>query len=79
MRNNANTSRTRKSNKKVVVNAKSQGFPACYLGPTGNFRMGLDARAKSDLRAAVAGKRTGKELHRFTRPTAQKLLDARGW
>lgn len=79
MKANANTSRTRKSSKKVVVNAQSQGFPSCYLGPTGNFKPGYDARAKSDLNAAVTGVKTGKELHTFTKAKAQKLQAARGW
>lgn len=59
--------------------AKSQGFPAQYLGATGNFRPGYDARAKSDIKAAISGKRTGRELVRLTKPRALKLQAARGW
>lgn len=65
--------------KASTTNAQAQGFPSCYLGATGNFKPGYDARAKSDLRATIAGKLSGKELHRFTKPKATALLTARGW
>lgn len=59
--------------------AREQGFPAVYLGPTGNFRPGYDARAKSDLVAVLRGTPNPDALHRFTKPKAQKLIAARGW
>lgn len=65
--------------KKTKQTANEQGFPTAYLGPTGNFRPGMDARAKSDLINAVLGIPSDEALHRFKRPNAQKLLKARGW
>jgi hypothetical protein len=59
--------------------AKQQGFPAVYLGPTGNFKPGLDARAKSDLIAAVLKLDNPDALYRFRADKAQKLIKARGW
>jgi hypothetical protein len=59
--------------------AKEQGFPDVYLAPNGNFKIGLDASAKSDLVAAVLGLDTSKCRHVFTKAQAQKLIDARGW
>jgi len=61
------------------VNAKSQGFPAAYLGETGSFRPGFDARAKSDIKSALTGKFSGKELVKLTKAQATKLAAARGW
>jgi hypothetical protein len=59
--------------------AREQGFPDVYLGPGGNFRPGYDARAKSDLIAVLRGIPNPDALHRFTKPKAQRLIDARGW
>jgi hypothetical protein len=59
--------------------AREQGFPEPYLGPTGNFKPGYDARAKSDLVAVLRGAPNPDALHRFTKPRAQKLIAARGW
>jgi hypothetical protein len=39
----------------------------------------VDARAKSDLVAAVVGYENKGALHTFTATEAQKLIDARGW
>lgn len=60
-------------------NAALQGFPACYLGETGNFKPGYDARAKADLKAALTGKPTSPVLFVFTKAQARKLLAKRGW
>lgn len=59
--------------------AKDQGFPAEYLGENGNFKPGLDARAKSDLVNAFLGLESKGALATFTKDEAQKLLKKRGW
>jgi len=62
---------------------RDQGFPDVYLSESGKFRIGMDARAKSDLVASVVGDITpedlGNALHCFTEDEAVKLLEARGW
>jgi hypothetical protein len=59
--------------------AQDQGFPKAYLGSNGNFKPGLDARAKSDLINAVLGIDGGSALHKFSAEKAQELIDVRGW
>lgn len=62
------------------VTALSQGFPTEYLGDNGNFKPGLDARAKSDLVNAYLEQPPSKDaLATFTKDEAAKLLKARGW
>jgi hypothetical protein len=63
--------------------AKDQGFPEVYLNENGGFKIGADARAKSDLVASVLGLITkdnmGDAKHLFTPAEAEKLLAKRGW
>lgn len=68
-----------KTKKPAKVTAADQGFPKEYLAPNGNFKPGLDARAKSDLVAAVLGIDQSKALVKFSAEDAQKLIDVRGW
>jgi len=66
--------------KKGKTNAKDQGFPEVYLGENGNFRPGMDARAKSDLVDAVLGlEPSAAALHAFTEEEAKGLIASRGW
>lgn len=62
---------------------KDQGFPDAYLSENGKFRIGMDARAKSDLVASVVGDITAEELgnalHFFPEKEALELLEVRGW
>jgi hypothetical protein len=67
---------------KTKQTAKEQGVPDVYLGPSGNFRMGMDARYKSDLVLSVAGateKQKSRMLRTFRPADARKRLAARGW
>jgi colicin import membrane protein len=59
--------------------AKDQGVPAVYLNEAGNFRIGMDARLKSDLVNAALKIESAEALHSFTPAQAEKLLKARGW
>lgn len=61
-----------------------QGVPAVYLNEDGKaFRIGMDARLKSDLVNSVVGAITkdspGNSLQVFTEKDAMKILEARGW
>lgn len=60
--------------------AKDQGVPSEYLNPdTGNFRIGMDARLKSDLVNSALGIESAEALHTFSEKEALKLLETRGW
>lgn len=59
--------------------AKDQGVPAVYLNEAGNFRIGMDARLKSDLVAAALEIEQPESLHSFTVKEANALLKKRGW
>ena len=59
--------------------AREQGFPEAYLGEAGNFKIGMDARAKSDLVNAALGLPADKALHQFSVDEATALLAKRDW
>lgn len=63
--------------------AKDQGVPDVYLNEAGNFRIGMDARLKSDLVNSALGLITkeepGASLHIFTEAEATDLLKKRDW
>lgn len=63
--------------------AKDQGVPDAYLGENGNFKIGMDARLKSDLVQSATGLITkeapGNSLHVFTEKEAIALLEKRDW
>jgi hypothetical protein len=60
--------------------AKDQGVPGTYLGPSGNFKPGMDARYKSDLIASILDGKIGpKGLHHFTKESAMERLQQRDW
>ncbi len=60
--------------------AKAQGVPGTYLGASGNFKPGLDARFKSDLITSALGEKIGPDgMHQFTREAALEFLAKRGW
>lgn len=73
------TMATSKAKAKAKQTALDQGVPAAYCGPTGNFRMGMDARLKSDLINTILGTPNEQALATFTPQEAKKLLAARGW
>lgn len=64
-------------------NAKDQGFPDVYLAENGNFRTGMDARAKSDLINSALGLITkenpGAALYVFEEDEAMELIKKREW
>lgn len=63
--------------------AKDQGVPDVYLNDSGNFRIGMDARLKSDLVLSALGQITkdnpGASLTVFEPKEALALLEKRGW
>lgn len=63
--------------------AKDQGVPDVYLNENGNFKIGMDARLKSDLVLSATGQITtaepGNSLHVFSEKDAVALLTKRGW
>lgn len=59
--------------------AKDQGVPKEYLNDEGNFRIGMDARLKSDLVNAALDLPAPEALATFTKADAVKLLKARNW
>lgn len=63
--------------------ARSQGVPEVYLSDTGTFRVGMDARLKSDLVSSALGlitkRKPGESLQVFTVDEALRLLEARDW
>jgi hypothetical protein len=63
--------------------AKDQGFPDAYLNEKGGFKIGMDARAKSDLVLSALGQITkenpGNSLHVFSEKEATALLQKRDW
>jgi FKBP-type peptidyl-prolyl cis-trans isomerase len=60
--------------------AREQGVPEVYLNKdTGTFRIGMDARLKSDLVNAALGIESKDALHEFSELAAVKLIKARGW
>ena len=73
------TKKTLREKKTSKVTAREQGFPDVYLGEAGNFRAGLDARAKSDLVNAALGLPADKALYQFSVAEADDLLHKRGW
>jgi hypothetical protein len=61
-----------------------QGVPAQYLNEAGtSFKIGMDARLKSDLVSSITGEITtenpGASLHVFSEAEARKILEARDW
>lgn len=77
--NTGGTKMATATDKPKKVTALDQGFPQDYLADNGNFKPGYDARAKSDLIAAILGLDTSKSLASFTKAEAEKLVKARGW
>lgn len=63
--------------------ARDQGVPDEYLNEAGNFRIGMDARLKSDLVNSAVGaitkEKPGNSLHVFTEKQATELLQKRDW
>lgn len=68
-----------RSNTMPKETAKDQGVPAAYLSEAGTFRIGMDARLKSDLVNAALGIESAEALHQFTPKQATDLLTKRGW
>jgi hypothetical protein len=62
--------------KPAKVTARDQGIPDVYLGESGTFKPGYDAKLKSDLLTAVLGSGV---LHVFTEKEALAILESRGW
>lgn len=68
------------SNNSKKESARDQGVPNTYLGPSGNFKPGMDARYKSDLIASALGEKiSDKGMHQFTKESALERLQQRGW
>jgi hypothetical protein len=61
------------------LSALDRGVPDVYLGETGNFRPGMDARYKSDLIQAALGLPAPDALMSFDPDDAVTRLDERGW
>ncbi|MDE2103041.1 MAG: hypothetical protein KGL39_37700 [Patescibacteria group bacterium] len=70
---------TQTQTKQPKVTAKEQGFPGVYLSPNGNFKLGGDSQAKSDLIGIVLGLPGHKPRAKMTKEQAQGLIEARGW
>ncbi|MGH3019169.1 MAG: hypothetical protein ACRDNR_03290 [Gaiellaceae bacterium] len=68
-----------KEHKKSQPTARDRGVPDAYLGESGSFRPGLDARYKSDLIASALGLETSKALETFEPADAEKRIAERGW
>jgi hypothetical protein len=67
-------------NKPKKETARDQGVPEVYLNKeTGTFRIGMDARLKSDLVCAALGVESKDALHEFSKSEAEKLIQKRGW
>lgn len=70
-------------NRMAKETAKDQGVPEIYLNETGNFKIGMDARLKSDLVNSALGLITtdnpGASLQVFDKETAEALLAKRDW
>lgn len=70
--------------KPAKVTPKDQGVPAEYLNDEGTaFKIGMDARLKSDLVNSALGLITksdpGESKHVFSEKEAVALLEKRGW
>lgn len=59
--------------------AKDKGAPDVYLNEKGNFKIGMDARFKSDLINTILGTPTDKALATFSEAEAKKHIDSFGW
>lgn len=63
--------------------AADKGAPAIYLNDDGKFRIGMDARFKSDLVNCAVGivtpEKPGHSLQTFTPDEAEKLIAAFDW
>jgi len=61
--------------------AREQGVPEIYLGESGNYKPGMDARHKSDLINRVLGIENKKSLlpKDITAEQALEMLQLRGW
>jgi hypothetical protein len=70
---------TVKKNAPVKVSAKDQGVPEVYLTEKGTFKIGMDARCKSDCVNAILGLPSPDALFQLSPQLAQKIVDARGW
>lgn len=79
----ARITKLRRNNSMAKETAKDQGVPEVYLSESGNFKIGMDARLKSDLVNSALGLITTEEpgaaLHVFTEKEATALLEKRGW
>lgn len=79
----ARITKLRRNNTVAKETAKDQGVPEAYLGENGNFKIGMDARLKSDLVNSVLGLITkdepGASLQVFSEAEATELLKKRGW
>jgi hypothetical protein len=64
-------------------NAQDKGAPAIYLNDDGKFRIGMDARLKSDLVLSATGQITaekpGASLQVFEPEEAEQLIEAFDW
>jgi hypothetical protein len=73
-----------RSTKVPKQSPKDQGVPDVYLNAeNGNFRIGMDARLKSDLINSILGiittEKPGDSLHVFEEAHAMDILTARDW
>lgn len=59
--------------------AKDQGVPDVYLSESGNFKIGMDARYKSDLINSALGIENKGALMTFQPKDAEKRLAQRDW
>jgi hypothetical protein len=81
--NKASLNRLKGATGMAKETAKDQGVPAVYLNDAGNFRIGMDARLKSDLVNSALGLITkeepGDSLMVFSEKEAVSLLEKRSW
>lgn len=80
---NAHMRNVRERNIMPKQTAKDQGVPEVYLAENGNFRIGMDARYKSDLVLSATGEisaeKPANSLMQFEEADAKERLAARGW
>lgn len=61
------------------LSARDRGVPDVYLGDTGNFRPGMDARYKSDLILSALGLPAPDALETYDPADAVTRIEERGW
>lgn len=61
------------------ASARDRGVPDVYLGETGNFRPGMDARYKSDLILSALGLPAPDALQTYDPADALTRIEERGW